>query len=50
MTKLNRMDENIGAVDIELTAGDLREIDNAAEKIKVVGDRYPEILEKLTGL
>lgn len=49
-TKLNRLDENIGAVDIELTAGDLREIDNAAEKIKVVGDRYPEILEKLTGL
>ena len=49
-TKLNRLDENIGAVDMELTAGDLREIDNAAEKIKVVGDRYPEILEKLTGL
>jgi len=48
-TKLNRLDENLGAVDIELTAEDLREINSAAEKVKVMGDRYPEMLEKLTG-
>jgi len=49
-TKLNRLDENIGAVSIELTAGDLSEIDNAAAKITVQGNRYPEKLEQLTGL
>ncbi|MBT1072935.1 aldo/keto reductase [Pelotalea chapellei] len=48
-TKLERLDENIGAVTIELTANDLREIDSAAEKIKVEGARYPEKLEQLTG-
>ena len=37
---LNRLDENLGAVDIELTAEDLKEIDNAMSKITVVGDRY----------
>ena len=49
-TKLNRLEENIGAVSIELTADDLREIDAAAAKIPVQGARYPERLEKMTGL
>src|ERR1700751_2135605 len=49
-TKLNRMEGNIGAVSIELTAAGLREIDAAASKIKVEGARYPEHLEKRTGL
>jgi aryl-alcohol dehydrogenase-like predicted oxidoreductase len=48
-TKLSRLEENIGAVTIELTADDLREIDEAASKITVQGDRYPEQLEKMTG-
>jgi aryl-alcohol dehydrogenase-like predicted oxidoreductase len=49
-TKLGRLDENVGAATVELTADDLREIDSAASKIKVQGDRYPEALEKRTGL
>ena len=49
-TKLHRMDENIGAVSIQLTPEDLREIDSTASKITVEGDRYPERLEKMTGL
>ena len=49
-TKLNRLEENIGAVDIKLTSDDLRDINDAASKIKVEGDRYPERLEKMTGL
>jgi aryl-alcohol dehydrogenase-like predicted oxidoreductase len=48
-TKLSRLDENIGAVAIELNADDLREINSAASKIPVQGNRYPEHLEKLTG-
>jgi aryl-alcohol dehydrogenase-like predicted oxidoreductase len=48
-TKLSRLDENIGAVALELTPADLREIDSAASKIPVQGDRYPEHLEKMTG-
>jgi aryl-alcohol dehydrogenase-like predicted oxidoreductase len=48
-TKLNRLEENIGAAAIELTSGDLSEIESAAAKIKVQGDRYPESLERLTG-
>jgi aryl-alcohol dehydrogenase-like predicted oxidoreductase len=48
-TKLNRLDENIGAVAIKLTADDLREIESAASKITVQGARYPEKLEKMTG-
>ncbi|MCU1294984.1 MAG: yhdN 7 [Bryobacterales bacterium] len=48
-TKLNRLDENIGAVGIELTPEDLREIDSAASKITVQGARYPEKLEQMTG-
>jgi aryl-alcohol dehydrogenase-like predicted oxidoreductase len=49
-TKLDRLDENIGAVAVDLTADDLREIDSAASKIKIEGSRYPERLEKMTGL
>jgi aryl-alcohol dehydrogenase-like predicted oxidoreductase len=48
-TKLNRLDENIGAVAVELTSDDLRDIETAASKIKVEGARYPEKLEQLTG-
>jgi aryl-alcohol dehydrogenase-like predicted oxidoreductase len=49
-TKLSRLDENIGAVALELTAGELSEIDAAAAKITVQGNRYPEHLEKMTGI
>jgi aryl-alcohol dehydrogenase-like predicted oxidoreductase len=48
--KLERLDENIGAVTVKLTSEDLREIDNAASKITIQGARYPEYLEKRTGL
>jgi aryl-alcohol dehydrogenase-like predicted oxidoreductase len=48
-TKLHRLDENIGAVAVELTSDDLLEIDNASSKITVQGARYPENLEKMTG-
>jgi aryl-alcohol dehydrogenase-like predicted oxidoreductase len=48
-TKLHRLDENIGAVDLELTPDDLAEIDDAAAQIKVHGERYPERLEQMTG-
>jgi aryl-alcohol dehydrogenase-like predicted oxidoreductase len=49
-TKLSRLDENDGAAEIQLTAEDLREIETASSKIKVEGERYPEALEKMTGL
>ena len=49
-TKLHRLEENIGAAAIELTPEDLRQIDDAAAKIPVQGERYPEELEKRTGL
>ena len=49
-TKLKRLDENLGAVAVELTPADLREIDRAASKITIQGARYPEHLEKRTGL
>jgi aryl-alcohol dehydrogenase-like predicted oxidoreductase len=49
-TKLKRLEENIGATEIELTQEDLREIETAASKIKLQGDRYPEHLEQMTGL
>jgi len=48
-TKLHRMDENIGALSVELTPGDLGDIDAAASKIAVQGARYPERLEQMTG-
>ena len=49
-TKLIRLEENLGAANVELTADDLREIDDAASNIEVAGARYPEELEKRTGL
>jgi aryl-alcohol dehydrogenase-like predicted oxidoreductase len=49
-TKLNRLEENIGALAVELTSDDLHRIDTAASNIKVEGARYPERLEKMTGL
>ncbi len=48
-TKLHRLDENIGAVSVELTPDDLRDIQDAASKITVHGARYPEKLEQMTG-
>ncbi|MEG3990337.1 aldo/keto reductase [Microcoleus sp. S28C3] len=48
-TKLHRLDENIGAVSVELTPDDLRDIDDTASKIAVQGARYPEKLQLLTG-
>ncbi len=48
-TKLHRLDENIGALSVELTPDDLRDIENAASKITVQGARYPEKLEQMTG-
>ena len=48
-TKVSRLEENLGAVNIKLTAEDLREIDSAASKIKVEGARYPEHLQKMVG-
>jgi len=49
-TKLSRLEENIGAVDLDLSPADLREIDEAASKVPVQGDRYPEHLQKLVGI
>jgi len=48
-TKLNRLDENIGSVAVELTPGDVHDIESAASKIAVQGARYPEKLERMTG-
>jgi aryl-alcohol dehydrogenase-like predicted oxidoreductase len=48
-TKLSRLEENIGAVSVELTANDLGDIDAAASRISVQGARYPEKLERMTG-
>jgi aryl-alcohol dehydrogenase-like predicted oxidoreductase len=48
-TKLHRLEENIAAAEVELTAGDLREIDRAAAQIAVHGARYPEHLQRLVG-
>lgn len=49
-TKLKRLEENIGAADIDLTLGDLKRINDALARLKIVGDRYPEELERRTGL
>ena len=49
-TKLNRLEENIGAVSLELTRDDLREIESASAKITVHGERYPEQLQRMVGL
>ena len=48
-TKLNRLEENIGAVAVELTSADLQQLEIAASKIPVQGARYPEQLQKLVG-
>jgi aryl-alcohol dehydrogenase-like predicted oxidoreductase len=48
-TKLHRLEENLGAVAIELSADDLQQIDSVASKITVEGARYPEKLEQMTG-
>ena len=48
-TKLHRLEENLGAADLELTPEDLRELDIAASKIPVQGARYPEELQKMVG-
>ncbi|MHC1739779.1 MAG: aldo/keto reductase [Anaerolineaceae bacterium] len=47
--KLERLDENIGSIAVQLTTADLAEIKNAISKIKVQGDRYPESMQKMTG-
>ena len=47
--KLHRLDENIGAVNVELTPDDLREIESAAAKIQIQGARLPEAVLKFTG-
>ena len=49
-TKLQRLDENIGAASVELTSDDLLEIESASSRITVQGTRYPENLERMTGL
>lgn len=48
-TKLHRLEENLGAVKVELSPGDLRELNSIASKIPVQGARYPEELQKLVG-
>ncbi|GEO08261.1 hypothetical protein SAE01_07570 [Segetibacter aerophilus] len=48
-TKLNRLEENLGAVNVELTGEDLQQINAAASHITVHGERYTEAGEKLTG-
>jgi aryl-alcohol dehydrogenase-like predicted oxidoreductase len=48
-TKLHRLEENLGAAEVELTADDLREIETAAAEIEVQGARYPEHIERMTG-
>ena len=48
-TKLHRLEENLGAVDVELTADDLAEIERAAAAIQVEGERYPAQLLATTG-
>jgi len=49
-TKLNRLEENIGAVSLELTREDLREIESESSKVEVHGERYPEQLQRMVGL
>jgi pyridoxine 4-dehydrogenase len=46
-TNLHRLEENVGAADVELTANDLSSISDALSEIEVVGDRYPAHLQKL---
>ncbi|AYL97749.1 aldo/keto reductase [Mucilaginibacter celer] len=46
-TKLHRLEENLAAVDLELTADDLAQIEEAAAKITITGDRYPAQMQKM---
>jgi aryl-alcohol dehydrogenase-like predicted oxidoreductase len=48
-TRPERLEENIGAVELDLTPDDLREIDEASSRIRIQGERYPENLEQMTG-
>jgi diketogulonate reductase-like aldo/keto reductase len=48
-TKIHRLEENVGAVNVSLSANDLQEIQNALEEIKIVGDRYPAALQARVG-
>lgn len=48
-TKLHRLEENLGSLNVELTPADLRDIESASSKIKVEGARYPEAIEAMTG-
>ena len=48
-TKIHRLEENLGAANVELTADDLRQLDEATSKVNVQGARYPENLQKLVG-
>jgi aryl-alcohol dehydrogenase-like predicted oxidoreductase len=48
-TKRHRLDENLGAASVQLTADDLREIDREASRVEVKGARYPEHLQKMVG-
>jgi aryl-alcohol dehydrogenase-like predicted oxidoreductase len=48
-TKLHRLEENIAAADLKLTSSDLEEIESGASKIAVQGNRYPDVLERMTG-
>src|SRR5262249_53165957 len=48
-TKLHRLEENVGAVNVELSQNDLSQLEAAAAKIPVQGERYPELLKKLVG-
>ncbi len=48
-TRLDRLDENVGAASVAVTPADLREIDSAAAQISVHGAHYPEMLERMTG-
>lgn len=45
----SRLEENLGAASLELSAGDLREIDEASSRITIVGARHPEAIEQMTG-
>ena len=48
-TKLHRLEENLGAAGVQLTPGDLRDIESAVSKISVQGDRYPPNLQARVG-
>ena len=48
-TKLHRLEENLGAANVELTADDLRQLDEATSRLNIQGARYPENLQKMVG-